>query len=287
MVPSFAVRRAPFTEVPVPVRIALFSQSLAVLDLKSAIFSMPQIGTDHLELACGLGHLDLPTLRGRGQEVLGWLRNTGVHVAAMSTFNTYTAAESWRDNLDAALEYLAACPAFQTDIMKIMPGGPLPEQAEPAHYGRFAAAMRELAPAAEAVGVRLAIETHLNQLSASVESTLRLLDENCHLNVGVNLDFANVALGAGDDPVEAISRLGPKLFHAHVKNGRALGEWTPLDQGVVDYPSILARLREVGYDGFLAVECLGPDAKSQPIQTARRDVSALRVMLSQIDPALA
>ena len=34
-------------------------------------------------------------------------------------------------------------------------------------------------------------------------------------------------------------------------------------------------LREVGYNGYLTVECLGPEARDKPFETVRRDLEIL------------
>jgi len=38
----------------------------------------------------------------------------------------------------------------------------------------------------------------------------------------------------------------------------------------------IATTAEIGYDGYLPVECLGPDAQAQPADTARRDLTILK-----------
>lgn len=44
---------------------------------------------------------------------------------------------------------------------------------------------------------------------------------------------------------------------------------------------MLRELCAAGYDGPLAVECLGPQAKAEPVRTAQRDLRILRRYLEQ------
>jgi sugar phosphate isomerase/epimerase len=79
-------------------------------------------------------------------------------------------------------------------------------------------------------------------------------------NLAVNLDPSHLAL-YGNDPAWAISRLGSKVKHVHVKDaaGKAgvLGEdfnFPFLGEGIVQWRSFFDALRSVGYSGFLSLE---------------------------------
>ncbi|WP_409346041.1 sugar phosphate isomerase/epimerase family protein [Paenibacillus sp. MBLB4367] len=61
--------------------------------------------------------------------------------------------------------------------------------------------------------------------------------------------------------------LGPYLAHVHVKNAKwaPTGErkegvslwksdWSPLDEGMINWKKLLGDLKAVGYDGYLGVE---------------------------------
>ena len=101
----------------------------------------------------------------------------------------------------------------------------------------------------------------------------------------VNLDPANLAMVAGDDPVAAVKTLAPYIVHTHAKDGRMITyhdpeiiydffadggigdlrledcfQELPLGQGVVPWGEYLAALRGIGYDGYLTIEReVGPD----------------------------
>ena len=59
-----------------------------------------------------------------------------------------------------------------------------------------------------------------------------------------------------------------------------MGQWVPLGRGKVAYGPIVDRLRAIGYDGYLPVECLYPDAKEHdPRASVAHDLAALRGLL--------
>ena len=97
--------------------------------------------------------------------------------------------------------------------------------------------------------------------------------------VGLTVDFSNLRF-AGERLAEVIPAVAARTFHAHVKNGRIRpgGSWHfgPLDEGLTDYAEVLALLRQVGYDGYLSIECLGADARRDPPRTVRRDLDILK-----------
>ena len=131
------------------------------------------------------------------------------------------------------------------------------------------------------VGCRFAIET-----GPEKAATLRaFLDSLGCRSMCVNLDPANLAMVAGDDPVAAVKTLAPYIVHTHAKDGRMIAyhdpeiiydffadggigdlrledcfQELPLGQGVVPWGEYLAALRGIGYDGYLTIEReVGPD----------------------------
>jgi L-ribulose-5-phosphate 3-epimerase len=64
-------------------------------------------------------------------------------------------------------------------------------------------------------------------------------------------------------------------------NGRELGQETPLGQGKVDFPRVLAHLKELGYDGALTIE--------REISGAQqiKDIMAAKILLEKILEELA
>jgi sugar phosphate isomerase/epimerase len=100
--------------------------------------------------------------------------------------------------------------------------------------------------------------------------------------LGVNLDFCNVRT-CHEDPVDAIERFRERIFLTHVKDSlfsTASGEYVPMGLGRMDYRPIIERLRAVGYDGYLSVECLYRGAKEDdPRGLVAHDLRILRGLL--------
>jgi L-ribulose-5-phosphate 3-epimerase len=79
-------------------------------------------------------------------------------------------------------------------------------------------------------------------------------------NQGVNFDLANLILYGKANPVDAIELLGPYVQGIHAKDGlwpndpKRLGEEVPIGKGKVDFPRIIARLKEIDYRGAVTIE---------------------------------
>jgi len=79
-------------------------------------------------------------------------------------------------------------------------------------------------------------------------------------NQGVNFDLANLILYGKANPVDAIELLAPYVQGIHAKDGlwptnpRKLGEEVPIGKGRVDFPRIIARLKEINYRGAVTIE---------------------------------
>jgi L-ribulose-5-phosphate 3-epimerase len=79
-------------------------------------------------------------------------------------------------------------------------------------------------------------------------------------NLGINLDPANLLAYGKGNPVDALDILGPYVKGVHAKDGeyptdpRELGAEKPLGEGRVDFPTLIAKLKALGYTGALTIE---------------------------------
>jgi len=264
---------------------SIFSTSLTALDLQEAIHVAAEVGYDAIELGCFEPHLALEVAEKRGEDVCAWLRDADIPVSALSLTVEYTAEDEgiWQANVDETYRFIRLCEKFGTDIIKTMPGTPGSARATEKHWDRFRRAMDLIVPVAETEGVKLALETHLNHLSDSIETAARCIEGGNPEVLGVNLDFCNIRT-CHENPLDALDRFAGRIYLTHVKDSLFTtdsGEYLPMGQGKMDYPPIIERLRAVGYDGYLSVECLYPRAKlHDPRGSAAYDLKVLRGLLS-------
>jgi sugar phosphate isomerase/epimerase len=84
------------------------------------------------------------------------------------------------------------------------------------------------------------------------------------------------------NPVDALDVFGTYVKGVHAKDalypttGRKLGNEVALGQGKVNFPRLVARLKELGYDGALTIEreISGPEQEGD-IRSAIKQLNAL------------
>ena len=94
----------------------------------------------------------------------------------------------------------------------------------------------------------------------------------------VNYDPANLCM-MGFDHLGDVHLLGEYIVHTHAKDGirNSANEGghkeVPLGKGDVEFPSYLAALREIGFDGYLTIE---RECGDDPVADVAEAVSFLK-----------
>jgi len=143
---------------------------------------------------------------------------------------------------------------------------------------------REAVNVAEAHGVRLAVENHIDY---TADECLWLIEQVNSPNFGLNFDTGNF-LRLLDDPVKGMHKLAKYVLATHIKDlkprkGVPVDEWyffssAPVGEGLVDNQKLAQSLKDVGYPGFLAVEVdhLHPDYHYDEHAAVRQSIAELR-----------
>jgi L-ribulose-5-phosphate 3-epimerase len=134
--------------------------------------------------------------------------------------------------------------------------GFIPENPNDPVYKETVAAMREVAEYCKRNGQNFRYETG----QETPITLVRAIQDVGLDNQGVNFDLANLILYGKANPVDAIELLSPYIQGIHAKDGlwptnpRKLGEEVPIGKGKVDFPRIIARLKELNYRGAVTIE---------------------------------
>lgn len=136
---------------------------------------------------------------------------------------------------------------------------------------RWIEEMKAVAPTAESHGVVLALENVGRGYGKSAQELIHLADGVQSPAVKVYYDIGN-ATAFGNDPVEEIRLLGPRIAAVHIKDrdGELLGE------GVVRIRESVEALKQIGYKGDLILETPPTD---DPRAAAAHNLRYLRALL--------
>ncbi len=143
--------------------------------------------------------------------------------------------------------------------------GFIPENPNDPQFIPFCDAVRRVAKHLKENGQYLLFETG----QETPVTMLRCFETVDMDNLRVNLDTANLILYGKANPVDALDTFGSYIANLHAKDGlyptdgHKLGKEVPIGQGKVDFPKLLRRLKELGYDGFVTIEREGGDEKQE------------------------
>ena len=242
---------------------------------------------DNLRTAATLGYagLELHTRENAPLDIAGIKKvsaECGGRITALASGRLYTqgkvsllddavyvakaAEQSMRDYTDLAealeVEYL---------VIGWAKGTIPPEANRELYMSRLAGQLRSLSDYARPKGVRIQIEVinryEVNLLN-NAEETCSYLEEYELDNCFVHLDTFHMNIEERDS-LAAIRRCGSRLGYFHVADNTRRYPGS----GQIDFTSILATLKEVGYNGYVTVECI---PGSDRIETAKRAIEHLR-----------
>lgn len=134
--------------------------------------------------------------------------------------------------------------------------GFIPENQKTDEYVGVVAALREVAERCKQNGQYFLFET-----GQETPVTLRrTIDRIGTGNLGVNLDPANLLLYGKGNPCDAMDILGDFVMGVHAKDGEYptdgdhLGEEKRIGEGRVNFPVLVQKLKEHGYNGAITIE---------------------------------
>ena len=162
-------------------------------------------------------------------------------------------AQTRAASIATVVECMRIASVVGVDTILLVLGGLTPELYYDDAYANARESMRELAPIAERMGVKLAIEYVWNKFLLSPMEFTRFLDEVGSPNVGFYFDPGNMAIFGY--PEHWVRICGRHVMAVHIKDFKRDGsEWTPLGGGDVDFPAVMCELRKIDFSGALVSE---------------------------------
>ena len=256
-------------------KIGILTDSLK-LDTKNAIKKAAEIGAQGFQMYAVKGENSPENLTpAKRKELLDFTKSNGLVFSAIcgDLGEGFMNKERNPILIEKSKRILELAKDLECDIVTTHIGV-IPADSTNERYSVMQEACFELSRFADSMGSHFAVETG-PETSAILKT---FLDSLSSKGVAVNLDPANLVMVAGDDPVEAVYNLKDYIVHTHAKDGIMLRkrseeeiygrhinhetfakaaptfEELPLGEGNVNFPTYLAALKDIGYDGFLTIE---------------------------------
>lgn len=242
--------------------------------IKDCIRVAKAAGYEGIELSLNeSGELGLQTTEKGVREIRALLEDANLEQCGLATglYWSYPMTSDSPDirakAIDICKKQLELAAAFGVDTILVIPGavgvdfikGSEVIDYEKA-YERALEAISKLASEAEAVGVSIGIENVWNKFLLSPLEMRSFLDAVGSDFVGSYFDVGNV-VHAGY-PEQWIRILGKRIKKVHFKDYRrqagGLHGFVDLLAGDVNYPAVVAALREIGYDNYVIAEMIPP-----------------------------
>jgi len=225
--------------------------------------SMQKLGIDHIHLAVR------PALQQGGNEYLDQVKRQDWTISSTmidfpqedySTLETIKLTggiapdDCWLQNQELFERAVDVTADLGVEFLSMHAG--FIDHSDNDYIAKFYERIGLLADAAARKNVMLLMETG----QEAAEELRDLLEELNHPAVGVNFDPANMILYDKGDPIEAIQVLGDWIKHIHIKDAirtEKPGTWgmeVPWGSGQVAPERFLGALKEIGFDGALAIE---------------------------------
>lgn len=236
--------------------------------LEEAVRLTAEMGFDGLELAACRPHgwpWDLD--QGRRRVMRGLVSDCGIVFSGICPVQVnHNIASPVSEEREGTVQYFIECLKLSADLgcsYLIVGGGwsviPYPRE----QAWRWAAeGLASVAREAERLGVVVALE-NINSRRSDVIVTShdieKMVIELGSPSLQAMIDFYHLYL-EGEDPMDAIERLGPNLVYVHFLDARRESRArVPPGLGKMPLTEILTALNQTGYDGWLSVEIWGED----------------------------
>lgn len=282
-------------------KLSLFTVVLQQRSLEDAIRKTAELGYDGIEIMCRAPHFtdDMPLSEVEKYKKL--LDENHLPVVNLATyagaFSTLSDTEC-SQQLDKLKHYLQAAEILDCPMLRIWSGGPSIYLAQDYHLQKSSYWFQQAADIAAMANKKIVMEIHNGALIETVEAARKFVDGINKPNVGLILDPGNMYITGTDFGEKSVEILFDKIFHVHVKEemrvkddklphtfhnktkqGDEIFQYRLSGEGAVGHRPVFRKLKQLGYQGYLSVECHGMD---NDYQTAQHEIEFLRLQINKL-----
>ena len=270
-------------------RVSYTTYSAPAWSLERHIAVATELGCDGLEIRNLDGQpIDPAMPEDRRSAIFDAIADAGLEICVVGSSSRFAlpSAVDRRQAVEQAVTFVELADAWDAPIVRVFGGNYDPGPSDDEVNGWVAEALREVATAADAFGIRLALETH--DAFATGQRVRRVLDLADHTGIGVVWDFAHPVRN-GETVDQTWDLIHRDVIHAHFKDMKLTGGgrdgWESVGPGQGDLPlaDMVGRLAQAHYDGYLSTEWEGrdPDGADDPTDMLRAHTASIRNLIAR------
>ncbi|MDR6986950.1 inosose dehydratase [Paenarthrobacter nitroguajacolicus] len=220
--------------------------------MHDAVRDIASVGYEGVEMFDG----NLAAYAERPQELTELLRTSGVSLTSVYTGANFIYADILPDEMHRIHRAAELAAKFGAERLVVGGGARRAAGTTDEDYRRLGHALDSVTDIAESFGLSASYHPHLSTIVESPDELDKLMPLT---RIGFCPDTAHLAAG-GADPAAVIRKYPDRIRHVHLKDFQQDPfNFLPLGQGELDFPDIIAAIRESGYDSWLMVELDGYD----------------------------
>lgn len=271
---------------------ASFPVWLPAYPLEEVIKRIASIGYDGIEIGAASPHAYPPTLtKERRKDIKKILDHYGLEVSSMlpalSGGPGHNVAspipEERRHTIEHYKEVVELCAEWGGKTVLYIPGWQIFGTSRKQAWEWSREALSEISETAADYGVNMVIEPTPfdSNLVDRCDDAIELMEDVNQPNVKLMFDTFH-ALHRKEVSTDYVYSMGENLKHLHISDNDRL----PPGQGRGDFVSLISALKDINYDGYLAME-LGFDRRDiEPDNVARQAFEYLKPLVDEANKAL-
>jgi len=250
-----------------PMKVALCSIAFRERLLEYTLDVAADIGFQGVEIWGREPHISEHFDASRVNAVRRMVEERGLRVPVFGSYLRLGATHSNSAGTVALKDVLQTAAALGAPIIRVWASDVGSDEADEHIWRNTVSEAKEAAASAAKMGLVLAAEMHSNTLADTGPCARKLVEDVD--NEAFALNFQASSKLSDDEPTERLEAVLPSVVHLHAQNYAPLDEdgnrveRVALADGFVDYAPLVSRLREVGYQGYLAVEFAPSNAQDK------------------------
>jgi inosose dehydratase len=215
--------------------------------MRDAVQDIASVGYEGVEMFDG----NLVEYADKPEELKEILTNSGVSLTSVYTGANFIYADILPDEMHRIHRAAELAASFGAERLVVGGGARRAAGTNDEDYHRLGQALDRVTDIAESFGLSASYHPHLTTIVESPDELDKLMPLT---RIGFCPDTAHLAAG-GADPAAVIRKYPDRIRHVHLQDFQQEPfKFLPLGQGELDFPDIIAAIRESGYDSWLMVE---------------------------------